>query len=87
MAEAYYYLNSLSCLTLNINLGTVSSDKFFYPYHLMKTFVNISGVPGFLKLFLCECVCMFVCVHVYPPSRLLINSGVMWCDINPRVIG
>ena len=35
--------------------------------------------PGFLELFLCGCMRMCVC----PPPRLLINSGVMWCDIDP----
>ena len=35
--------------------------------------------PGFLELFLCGC--MHVCV--YPPPRLLITSGMMWCDIDP----
>ena len=46
--------------------------------------------PGFLKLFLCGwlyvyvCVCMCVCVRVcVSASRVLITSGMMWCDINP----
>ena len=26
---------------------------------------------------------MRVCVFVYPPPRLLITSGIMWCDIDP----
>ena len=25
------------------------------------------------------CVCVFVC----PPPRLLITSGMMWCDMDP----
>ena len=29
------------------------------------------------------CVCVFVCVCVCPPPRLLITSGMMWCDIDP----
>ena len=37
--------------------------------------------PGFLELFLCGC--MRVCVCVCPRQRLLITSGVMWCDIDP----
>ena len=34
---------------------------------------------------LCLCVCVFVCVCmcVCPPPRLLITSGVMWCDMDP----
>ena len=35
----------------------------------------------FLKLFLCRR--LHVCVFVCPPLRLLITSGVMWCDIDP----
>ena len=39
----------------------------------------------------CLCVCLRVCVSVCvcvnvcvcPPPRLLITSGVMWCDIDP----
>ena len=27
------------------------------------------------------CVCAFACVC--PPLRLLITSGMMWCDIDP----
>ena len=26
---------------------------------------------------------VYVCVCVCPPLRLLITSGVMWCDIDP----
>ena len=26
---------------------------------------------------------VYVCVFVCPPPRLLITSGVMWCDIDP----
>ena len=36
-------------------------------------------VPGFLELLLSAKVCVCVC----PPPRLLITSGVMWCDIDP----
>ena len=43
------------------------------------------SMPGFLKLFLCghlyACVCVFA--YVCPPPRLLITSGMMWCDIDP----
>ena len=28
-------------------------------------------------------VCMCMCVSVCPPPRLLITSGVIWCDIDP----
>ena len=40
-------------------------------------------MPGFLKLILCGssvCVCVFVCVSA---PKLLITSGVMWCDMDP----
>ena len=26
---------------------------------------------------------MYACVFVCPPPRLLVTSGVMWCDIDP----
>ena len=39
------------------------------------------GAPGFLKLFLCGC--LYVCLCVCPPPRLLITSGVMWRDMDP----
>jgi len=29
------------------------------------------------------CVCVCVCVCVCPPPRLLITSGVIWCDMEP----
>ena len=37
-------------------------------------------VPGFLELLLSVNVCMRVrvCLHVCPPPRLLITSGVIW---------
>ena len=33
------------------------------------------------------CVCVCVCVHVCvsPPPKLLITSGLMWCDMNPMM--
>ena len=38
-------------------------------------------------LCVCVCVCLCVsvslCVCVCLPPRLLITSGVMWCDIDP----
>ena len=39
-------------------------------------------------MFVCVCVCVHVCavcacVHVSLPLRLLITSGMMWCDIDP----
>ena len=41
-------------------------------------------MPGLLKLFLCGClyVCVCVCMCVCLPLRLLITSGVMWCDMD-----
>ena len=34
----------------------------------------------------CVCVCVCVCLRVCvcPPPRLLITSGVMWCDIDSK---
>ena len=34
-----------------------------------------------VRMYACACVCVCVCVCV--PPRLLITSGVMWCDIDP----
>ena len=40
--------------------------------------------PGFLKFigFARQYVCLSVCLSVCPPPRLLITSGVIWCDID-----
>ena len=38
-----------------------------------------AGTPGFLVLLLSANFSMCVC----PPPRLLITSGVMWCDVDP----
>ena len=39
-------------------------------------FVNQAQIASVRKrLYACVCVC--------PPLRLLITSGVMWCDIDP----
>ena len=51
----------------------------------MNTFLNqahagMAGTPGFLKLILCGSL---VCVYVCPHLRLLITSGMMWCDMDP----
>ena len=40
-------------------------------------------VPGFLVLLLSANVCLRVCLCLCPPLRLLITSGLMWCDIDP----
>ena len=32
---------------------------------------------------ICMCVCVHVCDCVCVPLRLLITSGVIWCDIDP----
>ena len=29
------------------------------------------------------CKCVYVCVFVCSPPRLLITSSVMWCDMDP----
>ena len=36
----------------------------------------------FLKIEPVRIICMYVCVCVCPPPRLLITSGVMWRDID-----
>ena len=40
-------------------------------------------MPDFLELLMSANVCMHVCLRVCPPLRLLITSGVIWCDIDP----
>ena len=37
----------------------------------------------FVCVCICVCVCVYLCVCVCLPPRLLISSGVMWCDIYP----
>ena len=29
------------------------------------------------------CVNVYACMYVFPPLRLLITSGMMWCDMDP----
>ena len=36
---------------------------------------------------MCVHMCVCVCVRVCPPPRLLITSGMMWCDMNSHLIG
>ena len=62
-------------------------------YNICSTwFLRIAFVRGCLYACLCVCVsvcvcvcvcvvCVRVCVHV--PPRLLITSGMIWCDIDP----
>ena len=66
------------CIVIDININQ--------PY-LFKPGASAEGqcVPGFLELLLSANVCMLVCVFacVCVPPRLLITSGVMWCNIDP----
>ena len=41
-------------------------------------------MPGFLELFLCRCLCMYL--RVCPLPRLLITSGIMLRDIDPILL-
>ena len=62
-----------------------SSRNAFQVFLRVKSIVKLvkPGAPGFLKLILCGLsVCVFACVCVCPPPRLLITSGVMWHDID-----
>ena len=53
--------------------------------YIVKPGVPAAGrcTPGFLELLLSANFSMCVCLCVCPPPRLLITSGVMWCDIDP----
>ena len=48
-----------------------------------------AGHSWFLKIdpvrviSMCVCLRVCVCVCVYPPTRLLVTSGVMWQDMDP----
>ena len=42
-------------------------------------FLRIASVRESMRVCVFACVCVCVC----PPPRLLITSGVMWCDIDP----
>ena len=41
----------------------------------------LAKLAGYLKIDFVWEVSMCVCVSVCPPPRLLITSGVMWCDM------
>ena len=34
-------------------------------------------------MYVCVCVCVCVCLCVCLPLKLLITTGVMWCDMDP----
>ena len=50
------------------------------------------SVPDFLKMFWCGhlyvrvCVCVHVHACMCPPTTLLITSGVMWNDMDPKLL-
>ena len=48
-------------------------------------FLRIATVSECLYDCVCVCVCVCACVRacVCPPPNLLINNGMMWCDIDP----
>ena len=46
---------------------------------LKSWFLKIVSVRTSVFVF----VCVFVCLCVCPPLRLLITSGVIWCDMDP----
>ena len=50
---------------------------------IVKRLLFKPGAPGLLELPPSANVGMPACVCVCPPPRLLIISGVMWCDIDP----
>ena len=62
-------------------------------YWRQPTYVFKPGVPccrpacaWFLKIvsvWMSACVCVCVCMCVSLPPRLLITSGMIWCDMNP----
>ena len=64
-----------------------SSHHCSTQYNLIKPGARSRLAPGFLELLLsmnvCVRVCLHVCVFACLPLRLLITSGMIWCDIDP----
>ena len=49
-------------------------------WHAPQWFIRIASVRECLYACVCVYVCVYVCVC--SPPRLLITSGVMWCNID-----
>ena len=67
-----------------ILLDFITAIQLLVIMHIMQIFLN-QACAWFLRIAsVCEClyacVCVFACVSV---PRLLITSGMMWCDIDP----
>ena len=80
----YKWLHWSNMLNIISKLVSTENNVCNKHYNINKSRFFKPGVPGFLEL-LClrMSLCMFVYVCVCPPPRLLITSGVMWCDIDP----
>ena len=79
----YLYIHIVFLLTyLNCFIHLTYSQLFIncmFAFYTRRTLAAGRRAPGFLVLLLCANVSMCVCL----PPRLLITSGVMWCDIDP----
>ena len=55
----------------------------FYPFLNQARASHRSARTWFLEIDFVHNVCICVCVCVCPPLRLLITSGMVWCEIDP----
>ena len=88
----YYYVCMMNVIIIIIHayidfisfkegrLNSLITSNF--QHYFLLTQASISHA-WFCKIALSVYVCMRVClcVHVCPPPRLLITSGMMWCDM------
>ena len=68
-----------STLFYSPKLFMFSISHNFKPSAVHTWLLEIALVHALVCVFVCVCMC--VCVSVCPPPRVLITSGVIWCDI------
>jgi len=72
-AASYHCLNTW----IKVMLQSIIINLMFMQHYMYSKHFSIS------HMCVCVCVCVCVCAYVSPPPRLLITSGMIWCDMEP----